>query len=233
MQIANQRVDGSFFQNLKTPAEFIFIRHGESEGNFSGIFQGLQEFPLTERGREQARIRGRQVRTLPFCSEPCQVGLYASPLGRARETAELIAEFAGFSEPNIAPILKELDTGIWTGKSWVNAKNDDSELWSHFQSESWAAIPEAESEAGLYARAFEAWTFLRDQVHEHALRSVIAVTHGGFLQWLFKVTQGCMSWFPLMPAHNCGMFCFKVEPYRTHPAYIAWETIDEDLPSSL
>ena len=233
MNATTERVDGTFFQDLIQPVEFVFIRHGESEGNANGVFQGLLDFPLTDRGREQARLRGQQLRSLPFCSRSELVGLYTSPMGRARETAELIAETAGFARPLVVPALTELDTGVWTGKAWADVRSEANELWPRFRAKSWAAIPQAESEEALYQRALLSWSFLRDQAIEHNLHGVIAVSHAGFLQWLFRVTMGCKSWFPLIPVQNCGMFRFKVEPIAHHPAYIAWETINEPLPPSL
>jgi len=233
MESTVKRVDGAFFKNLKHPVEFVFIRHGESEGNANGVFQGLLDYPLTDRGREQARLRGRQLKSLPFCAKPELVGLYTSPMGRARETAELIAETAGFAKPLVLPSLTELDTGVWTGKSWADVQSEDNELWPHFRSKSWSAVPEAESETALYERALAAWAYVRDQAEAQTLHGVIAVSHAGFLQWLFRVTFGCRSWFPLIPVHNCGMFRFKVEPIRNHAAYTAWDTINEPLPVSL
>jgi len=224
------RVDGAFFQTLKHPVEFVFIRHGESEGNTNGVFQGLLDFPLTERGREQARQRGWQLLKLPFCASPDRVGIFTSPMGRARETAELIAEVAGFTKPRVVPDLIELDTGVWTGKAWADVRSEANELWPHFRSKSWTAIPEAESEEALYNRAYNAWSYLRDQAVERNLLAVVAVSHAGFLQWLFRITFGCRSWFPLIPIQNCGMFRFKVEPIEQHSAYIAWDTINEPLP---
>lgn len=233
MNSSFERVDGAFFEKLKHPVEFVFIRHGESEGNANGVFQGLLDYPLTDRGREQARLRGRQLQSEPFCSKPLLVGLYTSPMNRARETAELIAETAGFIKPQVLSSLTELDTGVWTGKTWADVRSEPDELYDHFRSKSWAAIPEAETEEMLYHRALETWMYLRDQTIEKDLHGVIAVSHAGFMQWLFRVTFGCRSWFPLIPVQNCGMFRFKAEPIQHHPAYVAWDSINEALPPSL
>ncbi len=231
MELNMERVDGTFFAGCKHPVEFVFIRHGESEGNAAGVFQGLLDFPLTDRGREQARLRGKQLQSLPCCAYPNKVGVFSSPMGRARETAELVAQTAGFAPPAIVQDLTELDTGVWTGKAWAAVRSEANELWPYFRAKSWAAIPEAESESALYERAMNAWKYLRDQSIVQNLQTVVAVSHAGFMQWLFRVTLGCTSWFPLIPVHNCGMFRFKVEPIKGHAAYVAWETIDEPLPS--
>jgi broad specificity phosphatase PhoE len=70
--------------------ELLLIRHGQSTANATGVWQGQMEFPLSESGRWQARCVGRALAGEPFD------GLYSSPLGRALETAEIIAREARF-----------------------------------------------------------------------------------------------------------------------------------------
>lgn len=64
----------------------IFVRHGESEGNMSGRFNGSLDFPLTERGKIQA------VKTAEYLDKYKIDKVYASDLLRAKETAEIIAK---------------------------------------------------------------------------------------------------------------------------------------------
>jgi 2,3-bisphosphoglycerate-dependent phosphoglycerate mutase len=71
-----------------TPIYHItFLRHGESVGNVEERFQGQADFPLTDKGRAQARSLAERWaaagRTFDLC--------LASPLLRARETAETVA----------------------------------------------------------------------------------------------------------------------------------------------
>lgn len=63
------------------------MRHGQSEGNAQGVLQGQSDFPLSELGVRQARAAGRRFQTegLRFKA------VIASPLSRARQTAEIIA----------------------------------------------------------------------------------------------------------------------------------------------
>ena len=70
--------------------ELLLIRHGQSTANATGVWQGQMEFPLSESGRRQARSVGRTLAGERF------EGLYSSPLGRALETAEIIAREAAF-----------------------------------------------------------------------------------------------------------------------------------------
>jgi broad specificity phosphatase PhoE len=67
--------------------QFVFLRHGESLGNAQARWQGQSDYPLTEKGRAQANALAERWK-----SENAKFDLIlSSPLGRARETAEIIA----------------------------------------------------------------------------------------------------------------------------------------------
>ena len=62
---------------------FIFIRHGETDWNRAGLFQGRSDIPLNETGKEQAREAARRLANLSVSK------VMVSPLKRAMETATL------------------------------------------------------------------------------------------------------------------------------------------------
>ncbi len=66
----------------------LLVRHGETEWNRERRFQGCLDSPLTERGIGQARAIGRWLAQSPERNAP----IVASPLGRARRTAEIIRD---------------------------------------------------------------------------------------------------------------------------------------------
>lgn len=67
--------------------QFVFLRHGESLGNAQSRWQGQSDYPLTEKGRAQA-----QALAARWKAEDVKFDLVlSSPLGRARETAAIIA----------------------------------------------------------------------------------------------------------------------------------------------
>lgn len=67
--------------------QFVFLRHGESLGNAQSRWQGQSDYPLTEKGRDQA-----QALAARWKAEKAKFDLVlSSPLGRARETAAIIA----------------------------------------------------------------------------------------------------------------------------------------------
>lgn len=83
-------------------------RHGETDWNREQRFQGHADPPLNDVGRDQARLLARRL----FGDGIAAV--YASPLRRALETAEIVAEVLGLPvETRLA--LREVDVGSWSG----------------------------------------------------------------------------------------------------------------------
>jgi len=219
-----------FFSNLKNPIDFYIIRHGESEGNAAKIMQGRFEYPLSKTGRLQSVARGRELKSDLADTAPGKTLLFSSPQGRAMETAFIIAEENRLPDPIAIDDLMEMSLGIWTGKTWDEAKNGDQYLWAAFMARSWDAIPEAESSSDLYKRALRLWAALRDAAIETNAEKIIAVTHGGLIQWLLKSTFQCHRWFPLFPISNCGLFKLCVIPrINEQSAWLCWEEIDSHI----
>src|SRR6476620_3993740 len=67
----------------------LLVRHGETEWNRARRYQGWLDSPLTQEGIAQAETIGRLLCRLPQ-AEAAEI--VASPIGRARRTAEIIAE---------------------------------------------------------------------------------------------------------------------------------------------
>jgi probable phosphoglycerate mutase len=227
-------MEGGFFAELDKPVEFYFVRHGQSEGNIAGILQGRLDYPLTALGRKQAALRGRSLRDL--LAGGGLTLLYVSPLGRAAETARIIAaELAAepsvpLPPPEFLEDLQELDLGSWTGKTMAEMRQADTEQWKRFQAQSWDAVPGSESAAALYGRALRVWTHIRGGAKMRAADRVLVVTHYGIIQWMIKTSFGVHTWFPLIPIANCGLSKLRVEPIPGQiNAYTAWDMINREL----
>lgn len=208
---------------LTVPATFYFVRHGESAGNVEGKMQGHRDHPLTELGRRQALGTGRW-----FADNQVPVDrVFASPLARATETAEILAETARFPHPTPLPSAKELHTGLFTGLSFPEIKEQFPAEYAEFIVGSWEAVPEAESVRSLTSRALETWHEVvsaaneaggnPDATAEAHRAAVMTVTHGGMLQWIFKTSFGATPddaypWMPLVLASNCSVFEFTARP---------------------
>src|SRR5688572_28217428 len=91
--------------------EIVLVRHGETEANAEGRMQGHRDFPLNERGRQQARILGDW-----FVAQGIDWSrVYVSPLARAWQTAEIIVSRSGGPAPQREPALIELNAGALEG----------------------------------------------------------------------------------------------------------------------
>ena len=85
--------------------ELYLVRHGETDWNRQRRIQGLTDIPLNDAGREQARETGSVLGRRPFD------GIFSSPLGRALETARIIAGEVGLPEPGVIDALAERNYG--------------------------------------------------------------------------------------------------------------------------
>ncbi len=99
---------------------FLLIRHGENDFVKKGKLAGrLPDVHLNKKGREQVKATAaalaRQFSQVKDNPNPIKV-IYSSPLERARETAEPIAQALG-AEIELRPGLMETDIGEWTGVS--------------------------------------------------------------------------------------------------------------------
>jgi probable phosphoglycerate mutase len=104
------------------------IRHGETVWNRSGRLQGQLDAPLTHAGLEQAHAIGRDLKLRLGEADPAMV---ASPLGRTRQTASVIAEHLGVDFDTIAmePRLMEITLGEFDGMaSWGALERDRPDL---------------------------------------------------------------------------------------------------------
>jgi broad specificity phosphatase PhoE len=88
----------------------ILVRHGVTEWNQAGRYQGRQDVPLSDAGRQQAKQVAKRLRDERITSA------YASDLQRASETAAIVLD--GRDVPlQLDPSLREMSFGAWEGLS--------------------------------------------------------------------------------------------------------------------
>jgi broad specificity phosphatase PhoE len=86
----------------------ILVRHGETDWNRREIFRGRADVELNQKGREQANALAGAVEGIQIDA------VYSSPLRRAVETAEAIAEPHGITV-EMERDFTDFDYGVWQG----------------------------------------------------------------------------------------------------------------------
>ena len=155
--------------------EIIIIRHGETEWNQTGRFQGHSDVPLSKTGRVQAEALGRNLAIDHVDA------IYASDLTRAIETAApLAARFSLTVTPD--PLLRELNFGAWEGRSFsdVNAENPDA-MKQFYNDPERADIPNSEPFPDFQKRVAGR---VREIAAEQRGKRVVIVSHGASIRIL-------------------------------------------------
>jgi broad specificity phosphatase PhoE len=160
-----------------------FMRHGETDWNAERRLQGQHDIPLNALGRRQAVRCGEIMRAL-FDREhhaPGDFDFVASPLGRARETMELMRIGLGVDPTayRTDPRLAELSFGRWEGFTFAELqwREPDILALAARQHDKWAFVPPGgESYADLLVRV--------RQWHATVTRDTVVVAHGGVARTL-------------------------------------------------
>jgi len=184
-----------------------FLRHGESVGNLENRFQGHADFPLTEKGRIQARTLAKR-----WCTEGITFDrVISSPLLRARETAEIIC--AGLGSPlEFDPDWMEIDNGMLTGLTPDEGRGDAprSDFFTPYTR--WGVNGESRWE--VYLRAGRNIQKLID----HPAERTLVVSHGGILNMVLYAILGippqAASTGPRFMFHNTTFTTFTYEPVQ-------------------
>ncbi|RME86642.1 MAG: phosphoglycerate mutase [Anaerolineae bacterium] len=143
----------------------FLIRHGENDYTHKGKLAGrLPGVHLNARGREQAAALAETLGVLPLKA------VYASPLERAIETAQPLAE-ARRLEVTVLPELLEIDVGRWQGRTLKSLRR--TKAWRMVQeAPSRAGFPEGETFHQAQARVVAA---LEDILARHRPKDALAV----------------------------------------------------------
>ncbi|KAB2954195.1 alpha-ribazole phosphatase [Heliorestis acidaminivorans] len=155
--------------------KIFLIRHGETEWNYNRRYQGHSDVALSEKGRYQAQqLKNR------LAHEKIDV-LYASDLGRAVETAKIIAQEKD-KEVSLDCRFRECHFGDWEGMTFQEIEEaypNEIKLWTTKPGQ--LLIPGGESFATLQKRAYKA---LLEVVKKHQGENIAIVAHGGTIRSL-------------------------------------------------
>ena len=161
------------------------VRHGESQANISKRFSGITDVELSQLGREQAKEAGKILKdkTIHY--------IFSSPLKRAKNTAEIIADGIGFNkEIIIDKSLTEVNFGIFENLTWeeiVEQYAEESQTWIEFKHK--YKFPKGEGYDDIILRISDFF----DNVPDNSL----IATHYGVIQSLllyFEIADDTTIW---------------------------------------
>ena len=160
----------------------LLIRHGQTDWNAAGRWQGHTDIPLNDTGLAQARLLAKRLSTWPIKA------IYSSDLSRASCTAEYLAKPHNL-QPKYLETLRERDGGIFTGLTSEEIVEKYPEGLALLR-ETGMTPQVGESDFDVAQRILKAFKRI---IRDHEGEMVAIVTHGGALASIVAYFLG----FPL------------------------------------
>ena len=149
-------------------SRIILIRHGETNWNKEGRFQGQIDIPLNEKGKEQASKASQYLKEIEFTKA------FSSSMKRPYETAKIILKNNNIQIEKIESLV-EINHGLWEGK----LEEEIEQIWPemlrdwHEKPES-VTMPEGESIKQVSDRAISAWNHICNSQKEKDTTLLVA-----------------------------------------------------------
>jgi broad specificity phosphatase PhoE len=144
------------------------VRHGQTAWNKEEIFRGRTDVPLDETGLRQAELAGEYFRRIQIDA------IYSSPLARAWETAQTIAQVSSLQVQPLEGIL-DMSFGKWEGRSHQEIRERDTETYRLWMEEPHRVrLPGGESLEEVRTRSMAA---LEGVIRTHAGKTLVLVSH--------------------------------------------------------
>lgn len=165
---------------MRDGLRLVLVRHGVTDWNREGRFQGHRDPPLSAVGRRQAGFVAERIGADP---ELRPVRIITSTLARAGDTAAVIGDRCGMAPETDARLI-ELGQGEWEGRTHAELARDDAERYA-----AWLTTdrepPGAETVASGLERVAAALEVLGD-----ASATICLVSHGGTLRLVARHLLG-------------------------------------------
>jgi probable phosphoglycerate mutase len=173
-------------------ADLLIVRHGQSEWNAAGRWQGWADPRLTSGGETQAREAAPELAGLGL------EAVAASDLARARRTAEILADHLGLGDVHVDDGLRERNVGEFTGLT----REEIEARWPGVLAE-WRSGRVQQAPGGEGAEFLERVLAALDRLAERfPTRKVLVVAHGGLIRTVHRHLGG----EPGPPYHLGGLW---------------------------
>lgn len=180
-----------------TAGRLVLVRHGVTDWNRAGRFQGHLDPPLAEDGRTEARLLAARLAAQPAGERPTRV--IASSLARAAETGLIVADSLGIPFATDQRLI-EIGQGEWEGRTHAELERDDAERYA-----AWRALPDARPPG---AEDLDVVTRRASSAVDEALATggvTCVVTHGGVLRVLAGKLLALRARGWDLDADNCSL----------------------------
>lgn len=154
------------------------VRHGETDWNSKQILQGQSDSPLTEKGLHQAHMLGEQFEHIDFAA------IYSSDIGRAKTTAEIIAQYHK-KDVNISDLIRERYFGKYEGMKALEMEKDlkdklaEARELDKDERMAFSLSDEIETDQELVNRLYR---FFQKIHSEHQGQKVLTICHGALMR---------------------------------------------------
>lgn len=154
------------------------VRHGETDYNATGRWQGALDIPLNAQGRQQAALLAQWL----VAQGETIDRIYTSDLTRAHETAEIIAKVHNLEvEKDLR--LRETNVGVFQGLTNHEIDAQYADIRHAWNNDDHYVIPNGESRMQVHDRMMEVW---QEWTNQLPLRHLMIVSHGGAIRWLLR-----------------------------------------------
>jgi len=157
-------------------------RHGETDWNKEGRWQGHTDISLNETGRQQAVFLATRLAELGIKY------VAASDLARARETAEIVARELGIAAVHVDHRFRERSFGVFEGLTREEVAAQYPSQWADYQEDKRVTPPGAEPHEMVINRVREGLSHVLASAS--ATSPALIVTHGGSLRVLLQELSG-------------------------------------------
>jgi 2,3-bisphosphoglycerate-dependent phosphoglycerate mutase len=185
----------------------LLIRHGQTDWNMEGRWQGTMDIPLNAEGQMQARVLADHLAERPITA------VYSSDLQRAYQTALALAERKGLMVQKDAR-LRELNLGAFQGLTHAEiSARYPAEMTAMREDYMGFIVPGGESRRAMQGRAIEA---LNEIVACEPDGEVAVVTHGGTIRVILLKLLGDDPQVGRLPIGNTSITLLETDGEHWH-----------------
>lgn len=162
----------------------LLARHGETDWNRVGRWQGATDIPLSDVGRVQARALARRLAGHDIRR------VYSSHLSRARETADIVVATLGLPlSVSIDPRLGERGYGCFEGLTRAECATQFPDAWERYLADRRVVPPAGEAHAVVVQRFTAA---MKDMVSVGSRPGThtLVISHGGSIRTFVHAAVG-------------------------------------------